>query len=411
MAERSQKSIVFEVLEEAVEAERSGSGRLDGRGLFYAIRRLYLNHPDRPFALEARLAQVKKHPEHVLEMGNVDKILVAYQQEHGKIEDLEREARGHYYPAHDEDGSAEIGTEFADGFEPPEYFFDKALYVEKHGIALGLIDEGLGERYDMAIVASKGYATEADRRLLLRLAEEGYQVIVFHDCDVDGFGILANLRTGNQRIGAVAGEVIDLGLGLEDIRSFDPPLIGEEATRSKAIPDATIAQLTEDELRMLWGTQTRWKDPDKPRSKDQWTYLRYELNEIPSDQRVPFVERALAAAGVRPKVIPPARYLADEAAEMVENDVRTEVQMAVRELVGTEAIVDALLPILRERYGTVDPAVLARYIRFAFRERPLCSWRDVLHSHASGRGTSLRPEIVEAVKTEILKNLGVEEEE
>jgi hypothetical protein len=40
-----------------------------------------------------------------------------------------------------------------------------------------------------------------------------------------------------------------------------------------------------------------------------WEYTRYELNEIPSEERVPFVERKLREAGVGKKVIPPDGYL------------------------------------------------------------------------------------------------------
>ncbi len=58
--EHTYKGLLFEVLPEAIAAERSTSGRIDLRGLFYACRRLYLSHPERPRGREARYAASKK---------------------------------------------------------------------------------------------------------------------------------------------------------------------------------------------------------------------------------------------------------------------------------------------------------------------------------------------------------------
>src|SRR5215212_3042031 len=110
-AERTYKSILFEVMPEAVTAERSSAGRLDVRGLFYACRRLYLAHPERPRDLEARLA-AKKKSEHILEYHYFNtQVVPDYEREHGEIDGLVRDARGHIHEAH-EFGSEEIRTEF-----------------------------------------------------------------------------------------------------------------------------------------------------------------------------------------------------------------------------------------------------------------------------------------------------------
>lgn len=237
--ERTYKSVLFEVLPEAIDAERSVSGRIDVRGLFYACRRLYLGHPDRPRGLEKRLAATKKNPEHILEydyFGN--RIVPYYEAEYGETEGLIRDPRGHLHEAHTADEPQEIGTEFVREYVPPDYYYDKVLYVEKHGIAEGLVDQRLGQKYDMAILASKGYGTVANRELLEKFADEVYELYILHDCDVDGFGILANLQEGNSRAAGLDGTAVDLGLRLADARQMG--LLGEEATRQKSLPASLV---------------------------------------------------------------------------------------------------------------------------------------------------------------------------
>jgi hypothetical protein len=402
-AERTYKSIIFEVLPEAIEAERSMSGRLDARGLFYAVRRLYLPHPERPYERERRLAASsgKTNPLEYQYFNN--QLIPAYEREFGEIEGLTREPRGHLHPAHmSATEEQEIGTVFAADFEPPEYYYDKVLYVEKHGIALSLVDAGVGQRYDMAIVASRGYGTEAERRLMQHFEEAEYETYILHDCDVDGYGIVANLREGNERLRDVSVDVVDLGTSLADALAFDPPLIGEEATRQKAIPAATIAQIATEECELFTGCQ---------RNAKVWEYTRYELNEIPSEERVPFVERKLRDAGVGKKVIPPDGYLGEAASEMVADDFESEVRMAIHEVVGTDAIVEALLPDFADRYDVEDPQELRSYIRAEFAKRPRSSWRTRLQSRIAGKGADFREEIEEGVEQEILRNLTDEDEE
>jgi hypothetical protein len=237
--ERSYKSILFEVLPAGISSERSTRGRLDQRGLFYACRRLYLAHPERPHGREKAIAETKKDPQYILEYDYfANRIIPDYERAYGEIEGLIRDVRGHLHEVHTMNDAHELGTEFVQTFEPPPYYYDKVLYVEKEGIAQGLVDEGLGERFDLAVIATKGYRTEAPGNLLHRFSEERYQVFILHDCDVDGFSILANLRDGNMRVEGLAGKVVDLGMGLADACTMG--LLGEPATRQKKIPEGTV---------------------------------------------------------------------------------------------------------------------------------------------------------------------------
>jgi hypothetical protein len=395
VAERTYKSILLEVLPDAIQAERSVAGRLDARGLFYAARRLYLAHDERPREREERLLAEKKSL-HILDYSYFNNnIIPEFEAEHGEIDGLTREPRGHLHEVHTyKDEGQEIGTEFLSTYWVPPYYFDKVIFIEKHGVALGLVDEGLGEKYDAAIVASRGYGTEADRRLLQRFADEGYQLFIVHDCDIDGYGILSNLRNGNERVGGVDGEVIDLGLSLEHASWYG--LIGEEATRQKAIPFETVAQLTEDELRLFTGTQ---------RTRKSWQYTRFELNELPSEERLPFVERQLTANGVRPKVIPPDDYLGDTARQYARSDLEDRARDAILDAVGADQIIDALLDEYEDRYTYGDPDALRRHIAEVFQSQPRRSWRNVLLDRIAQLGLPLRYDLRDDVVPHIRDNL------
>jgi hypothetical protein len=387
--ERTYKSVLFEIMPEAIAAERSASGRIDLRGLFYACRRLYLAHPERPRGREARLASSKKNPEHILEYGYFgNRIIPDYEAERDEIEGLLREPRGHLHEAHTMDDTHEIGTEFVAEFvaefEPPDYYYDKVLFVEKHGIAEGLVDQRLGRKYDMAILASKGYGTVANRDLLEKFAEEGYEVYVLHDCDVDGYGILANLQEGNSRAAGLDGTAVDLGLSLQDARLLG--LLGEEATRQKALPASFVTYLTHEELDLFTGT---------PRNAKVWDYTRFELNEIPAHERLPFVERKLKEAGVGPKVIPPGLDLSRTTAFYRDHDLDNHIRDAVTQVVG-DRVAELLRPRFRSGYDTRNPRgwVEDRFSNGGSR----VSWRDVVWGEIRDQGITLEPEIEAEVR-------------
>ncbi len=376
------------MLPEAVAAERSTSGRIDLRGLFYACRRLYLSHPERPRGREAHYAASKKHPEHILEYGYFSNDIVpAYEAERGKIEGLVLEPRGHLHEAHAIDDAHEVGTEFVAEFEPPDYYYDKVLYVEKHGIAQDLVDQGLGQRHDMAILASKGYGTVANRELLEKFADEGYEVYVLHDCDVDGFGILANLQDGNSRAAGLAGAAVDLGMRLQDGRALG--LLGEEAIRKKELPASFVTYLTDEELDLFTGTR---------RTPKSWEYKRFELNEIPAELRLPFVERKLEEAGVGPKVTPPDDYLQEAAEDGRDDDIETEASMAIDRVLDADEIKARIIERFRDRYALDG---LRDHVEQGLERRPRSSWRSVLGAMIDAEGGRLRGEIEAAVRDEI----------
>jgi hypothetical protein len=105
----------------------------------------------------------------------------------------------------------------------PENRFETALFVEKEGFDPLFKAEQLAERFDLAIMSTKGMSVTAARLLLDRLSSRGLKrILVLHDFDVSGFSIFGTLGQSGRRYrfsGTVP--VIDLGLRLADVEAMD----------------------------------------------------------------------------------------------------------------------------------------------------------------------------------------------
>jgi hypothetical protein len=217
---------------------------------------------------------------------------------------------------------------------------------------------------------------------------------VLHDFDVNGIAILANIQDGNQRVGGVQTEVIDLGLRLADVPELDRQLveagystgfIGEDATRSKRLPSSILDYLTPEEHDMLTGKRLNQKT---------FEYHRYELNEIPADLRLAVVERKMEESGLTRKVIPPESYLGDTATRKRDWDIEYHTEQALLEVVG-EAVNEAMVEKFKDRY---DLDTLAESIPEDLETNPALSWRDAVETHVSEQGEQLVDEIEAAVR-------------
>lgn len=76
----------------------------------------------------------------------------------------------------------------------PEHRFDTVLFIEKEGFGPLLSTVHLAERYDLAIMSTKGMSVTAARMLLDQLSKRGVKrILVLHDFDVSGFSISGTL--------------------------------------------------------------------------------------------------------------------------------------------------------------------------------------------------------------------------
>jgi hypothetical protein len=155
----------------------------------------------------------------------------------------------------------------------------------------------LGERFDLAIMSTKGMATTAARRLVETLCgDSGVPLLVLDDFDKAGLSIAATLGRDTRRYQFEDEiNIIDIGLRLDDVRALGL----EGAAESTFDRGSSIARrenlkangATDDEVRFL-------------------LERRVELNALPSDELVAFIERKLTEHGVA-KVVPDDDMLAE----------------------------------------------------------------------------------------------------
>jgi DNA topoisomerase VI subunit A len=96
------------------------------------------------------------------------------------------------------------------------------LFIEKEGFSALLAQAQIAERFDVAIMSTKGMSNVAARMLIDRIAPCIDSVLVMHDFDVSGFTIFGTLGSDGRRYTFDNDvHVIDLGLRLADVREMD----------------------------------------------------------------------------------------------------------------------------------------------------------------------------------------------
>jgi hypothetical protein len=167
----------------------------------------------------------------------------------------------------------------------PDHRYGAILFVEKEGFLPLFKAVRLAERYDLAIMSTKGLSVTASRLLVDQLcAAHEVPLFVLHDFDKSGFSILGTLRRDTRRYAFRNRiEVIDLGLRLEDVE--DSGLEAEDVIHvSDPGPNLRENGATAEEIAFL---QTR----------------RVELNAFASADFVAWIERKLEQQGVA-KIVP-----------------------------------------------------------------------------------------------------------
>jgi hypothetical protein len=160
------------------------------------------------------------------------------------------------------------------------------LFIEKEGFSALIARALIAERFDIGIMSTKGMSVTAARMLLDRLAPHIDRVFVLHDFDVYGFSIFGTLGTSNRRYRFHNKvRLIDLGLRLADINAMglkSEPYAPDGWAKRVATLQAHGA--TSGEINLL-------------RTE------RVELNAMPADVFVQFLERKLTESGVG-KMVP-----------------------------------------------------------------------------------------------------------
>lgn len=341
---QSQKYIVLNNLEEAID-KTSGSGlhRYNLRQLYYTEREI-----------------VKRDGGGELTYGNFTKIITDY--EFGLGRDLPwmyRDDRGIIYHPHKHD-TISLGTRMVEVYEPPDWTFNKVLFIEKEGFFQILQDEKWPEIHDCALLTSKGQPTRATRDLIDGLGD-GKEEITFyciHDADAYGTTIYQSLQDATKARPARKVKVINLGLELEE--GLDMGLEPEDVEKPK--DPRPVANYVSPEC-------------------GEWLQThRIELNTMTTPQFLQWLDDKMEEFG-RGKLIPPEETLDKELHETA----REKLAQDIKERILRENDAEGQIERAFEQLKSVLDSKAKELIDDVTKDlttKPDQSWRDPVHRAA-----------------------------
>jgi hypothetical protein len=175
----------------------------------------------------------------------------------------------------------------------PRARYGAVLYIEKEGFLPLLQQARFAERYDLAIMSSKGMGTTAVRTLIEKLCRD-VKVLVLHDFDKSGFSILGTLKRDTRRYTfATVPEILDLGLRLVDVQAWE--LQTEDVTQPDPSENLELNGATPEEVEFLRG---EYDD-----ASGKYKGKRVELNMFTSEMFVQWLDAKLTEHKIE-KVIP-----------------------------------------------------------------------------------------------------------
>jgi hypothetical protein len=184
----------------------------------------------------------------------------------------------------------------------PRNRYSFVLFIEKEGFNPLLESINLADRYDLAIMSTKGMSVTAARSLVERLSRDGVTILVLHDFDKAGFSIVNTLQTDTRRYQFTRSpKVVDIGLRLEDVETMQ---LQSEVVEYDGSLDPRFnlrsSGATEAECNFLVAYRYQGRG---------WYGQRVELNAMTSEQLQQWLEAKLEEVGVL-KIVPDEAILA-----------------------------------------------------------------------------------------------------
>jgi hypothetical protein len=173
--------------------------------------------------------------------------------------------------------------------------FGAVFFTEKEGFDPLFLRVRLAERFDIAIMSTKGMSVTSARKLIDELCGGGnIPLLVLHDLDKSGFSILGTLSLDNRRYKFKNKvRIIDIGLRLDDIREGELKGLNLEEEAEEAFDQGD--EFTKTANMMANGAT----DAEAKFMQNR----RIELNALTSRQLVQFIEAKLRHHGIV-KVVP-----------------------------------------------------------------------------------------------------------
>ncbi len=202
----------------------------------------------------------------------------------------------------------------------PEHRFSAVLFIEKEGFGPLLEQARIAERFDLAIMSTKGMLTTSARMLLDQLAPRVGKVLVLHDFDVSGFSIFGTLGVDGRRY-HFRNEVpiADLGLRLADVAAMEFQTKPVETSGDWDKHAVTLAEhgATEEEIAFL-------------------QRHRVELNAMPFDVFIAFLEAKRAEHEVQ-KVVPNTNTLARHTRRVIARELTNRALQEMQDETAADA--------------------------------------------------------------------------
>jgi hypothetical protein len=238
--------------------------------------------------------------------------------------------------------------------------FGAVLFIEKEGFDPILKTAQIADRFDLAIMSTKGMSVTAARVLADEMCSQ-YDVplLLLHDFDKAGFSIAGTLQRDTRRYEFKNSiKVIDLGLSLTDVDEM--ALQAEYLHHPKASRHAL-----EDNLRANGASDEEiafmFRDFDRLRST-----RRVELNAMTSPQFVAFVERKLSENRIT-KIVPGRDLLAEvylsiERGRRLKEAVARLDEINLENFVAPKNLKDRVRKVLKEHPAIRWDAAIARIL-------------------------------------------------
>ena len=273
-----------------------------------------------------------------------------------------------------------LGTQEVYSYKVPRNRFNKILYVEKAGFMSQLLQENIHNKYDIAIAAGAGFATQAAKELLAKIEKDvPVKIYCLHDADMAGVEIARSLgdRLVHENyfvsvidLGLSPGEAIDLNLPSEKVYITSEP--------SQKLKE----RVTDEELQWLLGEDCRGDRHWNRRGRMVRYYgNRVELNAFTPEEFIEWVEEKLQALDLQ-KVIPDAGVLSEFANE---SRVSTITRMVTEILLQRDEIKNIIKDAASKSEHTISP----EEVQGLLDDDPESNWQKVIEERVASETVEL----------------------
>jgi hypothetical protein len=310
------RDAAFDVMEEAyLAASDNGKLPVKPRQIMYAAR---------PFILKVT-GEVELNDSYFTQG-----LLIDYMEEYYCDDwDITWDARGHFIEPHTGIetalGTLEIRQYLGErpSFEPSrrdslllfptaaaENRFRNVLFIEKEEFHPLIQAARLQERFDVAVMSTKGMSVTAARKLLDELTPFVDNILVLHDFDRSGFSIAGTIGTHSRRYWFKnKPPVRDIGLRLSDVVEMD--------LQSEPVPPVSHGEWAQR-------AHTLRRHGATPEEIDSLRSRRVEINALSSRQIIDFIEKKFTEYGVK-KLIPDDNTLEQHARRVIKERLTKEI--------------------------------------------------------------------------------------